>query len=157
MNSGSAARLAQTDADPAGPPNAQRGTVTALHPLTVLIVVPTLQAGAAEAGAVDLVKILTVAGHKAIVLSRGGRLEPQIKEAGGEFIYADVASKNPAIMARNVAAISRIVRKSRLRHHPCAWPRAGLERLHRFQADARAVRHQLVQGLPRTEFAEAPL
>jgi glycosyltransferase involved in cell wall biosynthesis len=110
VNSGSAARLAQTDADPAAPPNAQRGTVTALRPLTVLIVVPTLQAGAAEAGAVDLVKILTIAGHKAIVLSRGGRLEPQIKEAGGEFIYADVASKNPAIMARNVAAISRIVR-----------------------------------------------
>ena len=43
-------------------------------------------------------------------MSRGGRLEPQVKEAGGEFIYADVASKNPAIMARNVAAISRIVR-----------------------------------------------
>jgi glycosyltransferase involved in cell wall biosynthesis len=78
--------------------------------LTVLIVVPTLQAGAAEAGAVDLVKILTSAGHNALVMSRGGRLEPQVKEAGGEFIYADVASKNPAIMARNVAAISRIVR-----------------------------------------------
>ena len=43
-------------------------------------------------------------------MSRGGRLEPQVKEAGGEFIYADVASKNPAIMARNVVAISRIVR-----------------------------------------------
>jgi glycosyltransferase involved in cell wall biosynthesis len=110
VNSGSAARLAQTEADPAALQNAQRGTVTALHPLTVLIVVPTLQAGAAEAGAVDLVKILTSAGHKAIVLSRGGRLEPQVKEAGGEFIYADVASKNPAVMARNVAAISRIVR-----------------------------------------------
>ena len=102
MNQGSAARLAQTDADPAALQNAQRGTVTALHPLTVLIVVPTLDAGAAEAGAVDLVKILTSAGHNAIVLSRGGRLEPQVKEAGGEFIYADVASKNPAIMARNV-------------------------------------------------------
>ncbi len=84
--------------------------MTPLRPLTVLIVVPTLQAGAAEAGAVDLVRILTTAGHRAIVMSRGGRLEPQVKDAGGEFIYADVASKNPAIMARNVAAISRLVR-----------------------------------------------
>jgi len=111
VNQGSAARFAQTDADTAAPQNAQRGTVTALHPLTVLIVVPTLDAGAAEAGAVDLVKILTSAGHNAIVLSRGGRLEPKVQEAGGECIYADVASKNPAIMARNVAAISRIVRR----------------------------------------------
>lgn len=87
-----------------------RGNVLPIRPLTVLIVVPTLQAGAAEAGAVDLVKILTSAGHKAIVMSRGGRLEPQIEETGAEFICADVASKNPAIMARNVAAISRIVR-----------------------------------------------
>ncbi len=62
-------------------------------------------------GAVDLVRILMDAGHRAIVVSRGGRLETQIAEAGGEFIYADVASKNPAIMARNIAVISRIARQ----------------------------------------------
>ncbi len=44
-------------------------------------------------------------------MSRGGRLEAQIVEAGGEFVYADVASKNPAIMARNIAVITRIVRQ----------------------------------------------
>jgi glycosyltransferase involved in cell wall biosynthesis len=87
-----------------------RGVVTPLRPLTVLVVVPTLQAGAAEMGAVDLVRILTAAGHRAIVMSRGGRLEPRVTAAGAEFVYADVASKNPAIMARNAATISRIVR-----------------------------------------------
>lgn len=87
-----------------------RSVVTPLHPLTVLVVVPTLQAGAAEMGAVDLVRILTAAGHRAIVMSRGGRLEPRVTATGAEFIYADVASKNPAIMARNAATISRIVR-----------------------------------------------
>ena len=87
-----------------------RGVVTPLRPLTVLVVVPTLQAGAAEMGAVDLVRILTGAGHRAIVMSRGGRLEPRVTESGGELIHADVASKNPAVMARNAAAISRIVR-----------------------------------------------
>jgi glycosyltransferase involved in cell wall biosynthesis len=81
-----------------------------LRPLTVLVVVPTLQAGAAEMGAVDVVRILTAAGHRAIVMSSGGRLEPRIAAAGGEFIRADVASKNPAVMARNAARISRIVR-----------------------------------------------
>ncbi len=80
------------------------------RPLTVLVVVPTLQAGAAEMGAVDVVRILTAAGHHAIVMSSGGRLEPRIVAAGGEFIRADVASKNPAVMARNAAKISSIVR-----------------------------------------------
>jgi glycosyltransferase involved in cell wall biosynthesis len=110
VNPGSAARLAQTDAEPTVADSFDRGNIRPIRPLTVLILVPTLQAGAAETGVVDLVKILTSAGHKAVVMSRGGRLEPQIQEAGAEFISADVASKNPAIMARNVAAISRIVR-----------------------------------------------
>lgn len=91
-------------------PAQDRKVVTPLRPLTVLVVVPTLQAGAAEMGAVDIVRFLTAAGHRAIVMSRGGRLEPRVAAAGGEFIYADVASKNPAIMARNAARISRIVR-----------------------------------------------
>ena len=81
------------------------------QPMTVLLVVPTLHAGAAEMGAVDLVRILTESGHRAIVLSRGGRLEAQIVEAGGEFVYADVASKNPAIIARNIGVITRLVRQ----------------------------------------------
>jgi glycosyltransferase involved in cell wall biosynthesis len=87
-----------------------RNVVKPLRPLTVLVVVPTLQAGAAEMGAVDLVRVLTASGHRAIVMSRGGRLEPRVTAAGGELVYADVASKNPVVMARNAAAISRIVR-----------------------------------------------
>jgi glycosyltransferase involved in cell wall biosynthesis len=96
--------------DPAQPSLQNAGVVTSLRPLTALVVVPTLQAGAAEMGAVDLVRILTAAGHRAIVMSRGGRLEPRVTAAGAEFVYADVASKNPAIMARNAATMSRIVR-----------------------------------------------
>ena len=54
---------------------------------------------------------------------------------------------------RNVAAIIAHRARARLRHHPCAWPRAGLERIYRGQADRRALRDQLVQGLPRAECA----
>lgn len=111
VNSRSAARRMETAADETATASVQaRSVVTQLRPLTVLVVVPTLQAGAAEMGAVDLVRILTAAGHRALVMSRGGRLESRIAAAGGEFIYADVASKNPAIMARNAALISRVVR-----------------------------------------------
>ena len=90
-----------------------RSNVTNINPLTVLIVVPSLQAGAADLGAVDLVRILAAAGNRPIVLSSGGRLEAEIATLGGEFIRADVASKNPFVMMRNAAIMRGIVRKER--------------------------------------------
>jgi len=111
VNSGSAARKIRPADETSVPTAVQaRNVVTQLRPLTVLIVVPTLQAGAAEMGAVDLVRILVAGGHRTIVMSKGGRLESRVTSAGGEFLYADVASKNPAVMAKNAAAIARIVR-----------------------------------------------
>src|SRR5688572_26366226 len=84
----SAVRVADTEPTaPAARPPAKQ--------LTILMAVPTLHAGAADVGAVDLVRVLAAAGHRAIVVSRGGRLQPQLVAAGGEFIYADMASKNP--------------------------------------------------------------
>ena len=49
------------------PSNARpAGDVVALsRPLTVLVVAPTLHAGAADAGAIDLVRILAGNGHRA--------------------------------------------------------------------------------------------
>ena len=79
-------------------------------PLTVLIVVPTLQAGAADAGAVELVRILSSAGHQPLVVSSGGRMAEDVAAAGGECIWLDVASSNPAIMLRNAFALVRLVR-----------------------------------------------
>ena len=94
---------------PSMAPIASPPTVAPERTLTALIVVPTLQAGAADTGAVDLVRILATAGHRPIVLSRGGRLASKVTAAGGEFIYADVASKNPLVMMRNALRFARIV------------------------------------------------
>ena len=79
-------------------------------PLKVLIVVPTLQAGGAENGVLELVRILSSAGHRPIVASRGGRMEGEVAAAGGELAYLNVASKNPLIMLRNAVALARLVR-----------------------------------------------
>ncbi len=81
--------------------------------LTALIVVPSLEAGAADIGVLQLVRILAVAGHRPIVLSRGGRLEEKVAAAGAEFIRADMASKNPAIILRNAMTIMRLIRTRR--------------------------------------------
>lgn len=113
--SGSAVRVSTRsdtyDREPAILPASDVQNVTPIRPLTILIVVPTLQAGAADNGVVDLVRILCAAGHRAIVLSRGGRLKAQIVACGGEFIFGDMASKNPVAMLHNAAVIKRIVRE----------------------------------------------
>ena len=80
-------------------------------PISVLIVVPTLDGGAADAGAVELVRILKRAGNRAIVVSRAGRLVADVTAAGGEFVALDVASNNPLRMARNAAALARLARE----------------------------------------------
>jgi glycosyltransferase involved in cell wall biosynthesis len=80
-------------------------------PITVLIAVPTLDAGAADVGALGLVRILTAAGHRAIVASHAGRLVADVTAAGGEFVPLDVASNNPITMLRSAAALKRIARE----------------------------------------------
>jgi glycosyltransferase involved in cell wall biosynthesis len=82
--------------------------------VAVLIAVPTLHAGAADVGVVDLVRILASAGHRAVVVSDGGRLQEQVDAAGGQFVHASMASKNPLVMIRNVVAIARLVRTHRI-------------------------------------------
>ena len=85
----------------------------AREPITVLIVVPTLDGGAADAGAVELTRILRQAGHRAIVVSRAGRLVADVTAAGGEFVALDVASNNPLRMLRNAAVLIRLARERR--------------------------------------------
>ncbi len=79
--------------------------------LSVLIVVPSLDVGAADAGALELVRALTAARHRAIVASRAGRLVADVTAAGGEFVALDLASNNPIVMLRNAGALIRIARE----------------------------------------------
>lgn len=81
--------------------------------LNVLIVVPTLQVGAADTGVVELVRILAAAGHHPIVASSGGRLAEVVEAAGGENVQLDMDSQNPAVVLRNAFALVRLVRERR--------------------------------------------
>jgi glycosyltransferase involved in cell wall biosynthesis len=96
------ARAAASPAPKAGEPR---------DPITVLIVAPSLEVGAADAGAVGLVRVLTAAGHRAIVASRAGRLVADVTAAGGEFVALDLASNNPMVMLRNTAVLIRLARE----------------------------------------------
>src|SRR3954454_14180867 len=92
-------------------PKAVGEVVAFSRPLTVLVLAPTLHAGAADAGAVDLVRILRGAGHRVLIASNGGRLEDEVTDAGAEFIRLDVADFNPIFIARAAFALARVVRR----------------------------------------------
>jgi glycosyltransferase involved in cell wall biosynthesis len=98
---------------PAAPAIPVEAPTRAIDPLTVLIVAPTLDVGAADAGATELARILAGAGHHPIVVSRGGRKEADIAACGGQLIHMDVASNNPAVMLGNIGRLVRLVRTHR--------------------------------------------
>ena len=74
---------------------------------------PTLDGGASDAGAVELVRILAGAGYSATLVSRVGRLVADATAAGVEFVPLDVSSNNPIIMLRNAYVLTRLARERR--------------------------------------------
>src|SRR5437764_6860093 len=92
-------------------PKAVGEVIAFSRPLTVLVLAPTLHAGAADAGAVDLVRILRTAGHRVLIASNGGRLEDEVTDLGAEFIRLDVADFNPIFIARAAFALRGVVRR----------------------------------------------
>jgi len=76
--------------------------------ITVMIVVPSLDGGTADAGAVELTQILCAAGHRAIVVSRAGRLVADVTAASAKFVALDVASNNPVTVLRNAGVLARL-------------------------------------------------
>jgi glycosyltransferase involved in cell wall biosynthesis len=62
-------------------------------PLTVVQLIPSLDAGGAERSTLEIAAALTAAGHRALVVSAGGRLLPQLLAAGGEHRSLDIGSK----------------------------------------------------------------
>jgi glycosyltransferase involved in cell wall biosynthesis len=85
----------------------------AAHALVVLIAVPTVEAGAADEGAVELARILGANGHHAVVVSNGGRLEPSLAASGAETIRVDVASRSPFAILHNAFVLKRVIAQRR--------------------------------------------
>lgn len=79
--------------------------------LTVLQIIPRLHAGGAELGCVQVAEALVVSGHRAIVVSQGGRMVERLTKAGGEHIILPVASKNPLVMIFNIVRLARLIRR----------------------------------------------
>ncbi len=77
----------------------------------VMQVIPSLGAGGAEQGCIDVAAELVKSGAKSIVVSNGGHRIPEILRAGTIHITLPVDSKNPFVMWRNIGRLRNIIRE----------------------------------------------
>lgn len=81
-------------------------------PLTVLQVLPRLDMGGVERGAVEIARAVVEAGGRALVAAEpGGRLLTRLEGVGGELVPGPFASKNPLTLRANAARLARIIRE----------------------------------------------
>ncbi|MEM7423640.1 MAG: glycosyltransferase family 4 protein [Pseudomonadota bacterium] len=80
------------------------------QPLTIMQVVPRLEMGGVERGTLEIAEAIVAAGGRALIVTRGGQLEFRIQRAGGEIVYMNVDSKNPATLWQNARLMRRLIR-----------------------------------------------
>ena len=66
----------------------------AARPLTVVQLLPALEAGGVERGTLEIAQALVAAGHRSIVISDGGRLVDRLVAGGSEHVALDVGRKS---------------------------------------------------------------
>ncbi len=76
---------------------------------TVLQVLPALETGGVERGAVDIARALAEAGWRALVASAGGAMVREIERAGAEHIALPLDAKGPLAIRANIARIIRLI------------------------------------------------
>ncbi len=75
--------------------------------LTVVQLLPALDSGGVERSTLEIADALVRAGHRAVVVSAGGRLVPQLLDAGAEHVTLDIGRKSPRVL-RHVPALRRL-------------------------------------------------
>ena len=78
--------------------------------LTVVQLLPALDAGGVERSTLEIADALVRGGHRAIVVSAGGRLLPRLLEIGAEHISLDIGHKSPLTL-RHVRALRALFRE----------------------------------------------
>ncbi len=68
--------------------------------LTVLQLLPALNAGGVERSTLEIAHALVADGHRSIVVSAGGRLVDDLVAAGSKHITLDIGRKSPATLGR---------------------------------------------------------
>lgn len=79
--------------------------------LTVVQLLPALESGGVERSTIEIAEALVRAGHRAIVVSAGGRLLPALLASGAEHVELDIGRKS-LLTLRHVSALRRLLSES---------------------------------------------
>ena len=85
----------------------------AARPLTVLQLLPALDAGGVERSTLEIADALGRAGHRALVVSAGGRLQAALEATGARHVKLDIGRKSPMTF-RHVRTLRRLLREERV-------------------------------------------
>ena len=83
--------------------------------MNILQVLPRLDEGGVETGTVDLARYLAANGHKAVVISEGGRLVDRLHEVGARHYKLPVGRKSIFALIGVVPRIVDVIRKENMR------------------------------------------
>ena len=81
------------------------------RPLTVVQLLPALDAGGVERSTLEIAAALLDAGHRAIVVSAGGRLLPALQAIGAEHVALPIGRKS-LLTLRHIPALRRVFRRT---------------------------------------------
>jgi glycosyltransferase involved in cell wall biosynthesis len=76
---------------------------------TILQVAPELSAGGVERTVLEVTEAIIAAGGRALLASRGGRLEDEFAALGGELFPMDAKSKNPITLKLNQRKLEGLI------------------------------------------------
>src|SRR5690606_36440509 len=79
------------------------------HRPTILQIIPRLDTGGAERTTIEMTQAIVAAGGRALVATEGGRMLPQLTDAGGEAILLNAGTKNPLSMLANARRLKELV------------------------------------------------
>lgn len=95
------------------PENSDASQATERKSLTVMQLLPALESGGVERGTIEIAAALIAAGHKAIIVSGGGRMVAELEALGAEHITLPVGKKSLSSL-RYIPILRRLMREKQV-------------------------------------------
>ncbi|WP_242113199.1 glycosyltransferase [Luteimonas aquatica] len=80
--------------------------------LTVVQLLPALESGGVERSTLEIAEALVRAGHRAVVVSAGGRLVPALRASGAEHVEFDIGRKS-LLTLRHIRSLHELFARER--------------------------------------------
>lgn len=80
----------------------------------ILQLVPALNEGGVERGALEIGEAILKAGGRALIATAGGKMESRFTAMGGEIVKMRIDRKGPLAMRLNAGKLKRLIRKEKI-------------------------------------------